>query len=200
MWESIQTLCCCPKPQQDVWEPCRADYCGSVGCVRGWHRVEGKLKVLYLNWWEPLWRGIQKSGFTLFDHWIQCISLHGTARWEGQGLHCEAKKQVLGSQTSLLVLVQWCWAGGDQSRAWKQGGGGGFNCEAGCTFHSALCQAGSWRCSGGRTTWPRRRQEVTGHPWPHNPESWKAGHPLYHTAARWWPTAPTSSRSVPDPH
>lgn len=53
-----------------------------------------------------------------------------------------------GSKVLQLVLVQWCHLLG-----WVGVIAGLFSsCEAGCTSHSALCQAGSWRCSEGRTT------------------------------------------------
>lgn len=41
-----------------------------------------------------------------------------------------------------------------------------LSCVGGCTSHSDLCLAGSWRCSADRPTWKRLRH-VLSHPWHH---------------------------------
>lgn len=124
-------------------------------------------------------------------NWCKRVNLASQqpVSWEGQRLQREGEGNNRGVQISQLVLVQWChlrvkkkkcWVGLSKIRAWSGVScGGGFNCGAGCTFHSALCQVGSWRCNGGRTTWRTRRRELRGRPWPRNPESWRAAHLQY---------------------
>lgn len=108
-------------------------------------------------------------------------SARHSSLWDGKGRGFDARREKKRSLTP-SESRSWSWCS-DWARSVKGVEAGprakGFNCGAGCTFHSAQCRAGSWRYSGGRTTWRRRRQEPRGRPWPRNPESWRAAHPLY---------------------
>lgn len=105
----------------------------------------------------------------------KCIPFQASqrpVRWTEQEVKLNRKKEKSSKIWRLVLVERRCWLSGTRS-------GQGFNCGVGCTFHSALFQAGSWRCSGGRTTWRRRRRGPRGPPSPHNPGSWRAVHQRY---------------------
>lgn len=185
MWENIQTL----KSLLSSWVTAGFIWGGVIIQVGGGKRgLSQKCFTLtslaaHESRCEEGYKTKKQSGFILVTLWIRCKRVV-TAACELERLQSEAKenKQI---QISQLVLVQWChWrvkrrAGRGVEAGWRRAGWGVFNCGAGCTFHSALCRAGSWRCSGGRTTWLRRRLALRGRPWPRNPESWRAARQLY---------------------
>lgn len=168
MWQS---LCWCPESQQDsqggggVW--------GDYSAKKWFYLDEPPLLCCDRRDTEQL----QRFGCFLFHLWIRCKQVHPfqesqqPVRWTEQDVKLNQKKkkkkfiQNLAAGPGGETLL----AGWDEIRA-----GQGFNCGVGCTFHSALFQAGSWMCSGGRTTWQRRRRGLRGPPSPHTPGSWRA--------------------------
>lgn len=169
MWLS---LCSCPESQQES---------GGVGAHSG--RGGGLSQQWFYLDEPPLLCCDRRDteelnlfvGCFLFHLRIRCKQVHPfqgsqqPVRWtEQEGKRKETKQKIKIIQSWRLVLVErGCWPGGTRA-------GQGSNCGVGCTFHSALFQAGSWMCSGGRTTWRRRRRGPRGRPWPHNPGSWRA--------------------------
>lgn len=174
---SDKSLCWCPESQQDSW-----GWGGEGGIFRegglsqkkNGSNLDGPPR-LYCDRRDR--EQLNLFGCFLFHLWIRCKQVHPpfrlhSSRSDGENRTwnwTEKKGEKKSSGIWRLVLVERrCWLSGTRDR------GGGFNCGVGCTFHSALFQAGSWRCSGGRTTWRRRRRAPRGPPSPHNPGSWRA--------------------------
>lgn len=188
VWEKIQTL----ESSLLSWVTAG---CLSRGGRRDYLSERGlSHRVLYLKCILPLrkatvWRDTNQKKTLWFNfiltQWNWCKRANPTARhsslWDGKGRGFDVRREKKRSLTP-SESRSWSWCS-DWARSVKGVEAGprakGFNCGAGCTFHSAQCRAGSWRYSGGRTTWRRRRQEPRGRPWPRNPESWRAAHPLY---------------------
>lgn len=156
-----------PESQQDSWGG-------------GWdYSGKGSQPKMVWPWWTTttlLWpKGYKtiKTGCFLFHLWIRCKQAHPfqesqqPVRWTEQEVKLNPKKKKIIRNLAAGPGGETLLAGWDEIRQ-------GFNCGVGCTFHSALFQAGSWMCSGGRTTWRRRRRGLRGPPSPHNPRSWRA--------------------------
>lgn len=188
VWEKIQTL----ESSLLSWVTAGFVWAEEGG---GIIRVKGGLshRVLYLKCILPLrkatvWRDTnqKKLWFNfILTQWNWCKRANPSARhsslWGGKGRGFDVRREKKRSLTP-SESRSWSWCS-EWARSVKGVEAGprakGSNCGAGCTFHSAQCRAGSWRYSGGRTTWRRRRQEPRGRPWPRNPESWRAARPLY---------------------